>query len=248
MGLTQEAREFAFDVLRSDDQFILYRRFLPGERSVLALAPATPVPSSQNIARLRHEYSMADELHPAWAARPIELVSRDGGLMLLMEDFGGDPLDEVLQRRRAMEFDFTTLLRIAISLTQAVGGVHRHGLIHKDIKPANVLVDDSGRVRLMGFGIASRVRRRAPRSEPAGADRRHVCLHGAGADRTHEPLDRRAQRSLLARRHALRAAHGRAAVPRLGPDGVDPLPHRPAAAAAERARRRHCPGRSTPSS
>jgi PAS domain S-box-containing protein len=44
-------------------------------------------------------------------------------------------------------------------LTAALGEVHRRGLVHKDVKPANCLVDDAGNVRLTGFGIASRVPR-----------------------------------------------------------------------------------------
>jgi predicted ATPase/signal transduction histidine kinase len=47
-------------------------------------------------------------------------------------------------------------LHIAIGLTQALREVHSSGLIHKDIKPANILVDATGRVRITGFGIASR--------------------------------------------------------------------------------------------
>jgi PAS domain S-box-containing protein len=51
-------------------------------------------------------------------------------------------------------------LRIALGLTTAIGQMHGRGLIHKDIKPANVLVDsESGEVRLTGFGIASRLQR-----------------------------------------------------------------------------------------
>ena len=76
---------------------------------------------------------------------------------------------------------------------------------------------------------------RAPGARAPGSHRRHVRLHGARADRPHEPLDRRPQRSLLARRHVLRDADRRAAVHGVRSDGVDPLPHRPAAAAAERA-------------
>jgi len=63
-------------------------------------------------------------------------------------------------------------LRIAIGLASALGRVHRQGLIHKDIKPANVLVDDADNVWLTGFGIASRLPRESqapapPRSLPA---------------------------------------------------------------------------------
>src|SRR5262249_36556692 len=44
--------------------------------------------------------------------------------------------------------------------------VHRHGLIHKDVKPANVLVDDASNVWLTGFGIASRLPHECPAPAP----------------------------------------------------------------------------------
>jgi serine/threonine protein kinase len=51
-------------------------------------------------------------------------------------------------------------LRIGINLANAIGQLHRRGIVHKDIKPANVLVNSAtGRVWLMGFGIASRLPR-----------------------------------------------------------------------------------------
>ena len=51
------------------------------------------------------------------------------------------------------------MLRVAIGVTKALGQAHRQGLIHKDIKPANVLVDGDDNVWLTGFGIASRLPR-----------------------------------------------------------------------------------------
>jgi serine/threonine protein kinase len=58
-------------------------------------------------------------------------------------------------------------LRISVALSGAIGQLHGRGLIHKDIKPANVLVDSAtGRVRLTGFGIASRLPRERQPLEP----------------------------------------------------------------------------------
>jgi predicted ATPase/GAF domain-containing protein len=68
-------------------------------------------------------------------------------------------LDQVLERGRGQPLDLTRLLRIAIGLAAALAQVHRRSLMHKDIKPANVLVDDAGKVWLTGFGIASQVPR-----------------------------------------------------------------------------------------
>ena len=59
-------------------------------------------------------------------------------------------------------------LRLAIALSSALGRVHERGLIHKDIKPANVLVDpETGHVWLTGFGIASRLPRERQLPEPS---------------------------------------------------------------------------------
>ncbi len=55
--------------------------------------------------------------------------------------------------------DLTRFLRIAIGLATSLGHSHRRGLIHKDVKPANALVDESGHAWLTGFGIASRLPR-----------------------------------------------------------------------------------------
>src|SRR6202043_3427249 len=69
---------------------------------------------------------------------------------------GGVPLDRLLGR----PLDVSHFLRIAIPLAGALRHLHERGLIHKDIKPANILVDaDSGGVWLTGFGIASRLPR-----------------------------------------------------------------------------------------
>jgi serine/threonine protein kinase len=64
-----------------------------------------------------------------------------------------------LSRGQGQPLDLTRALRIAIGLTTALCQVHRHGLIHKDIKPENVLVDEADCVWLTGFGVASRLPR-----------------------------------------------------------------------------------------
>ena len=61
--------------------------------------------------------------------------------MLVLEDPGGIPLDHLL----GQPLDIALSLRLAVSLSNATGHLHQHGIIHKDIKPANILVNsDTG--------------------------------------------------------------------------------------------------------
>src|SRR3982074_194411 len=84
--------------------------------------------------------------------------------MLILEARGGEPLDRLL----GQPMELSRFLRFAVGLATALGELHQQGLIHKDIKPANILVDSaSGAVWLTGFGIASRLpRERQPAGKP----------------------------------------------------------------------------------
>jgi len=149
---------YVLEPLREGAGFTLYRGRQHGNPSpVLAIALSAEQPSPQTLRRLEHEYSLAAELDPAWAAKPLALTRHEGRTILVLEDPGGEPLDRALERNHGQPLDLTLSLRIAIGLTTALSQVHRHGLIHKDIKPANVLVDTAGNVWLTGFGIASRL-------------------------------------------------------------------------------------------
>jgi PAS domain S-box-containing protein len=120
-------------------------------------------PTLERLNRLTHEYELREYLDGTWALQPVELVRQRGRSMLVVDYRGGQPLDRLT--RQPMETG--QFLRLAVALSGALGQLHGRGLIHKDIKPANVLVDaPSGRVHLTGFGIASRLPRERQAPEP----------------------------------------------------------------------------------
>jgi len=160
----RELSTYVFEVLREDGEFVLYRGRREKDGSqLLAVQPRCEHPSVRSLAQLEHEYSIREELDPDWAAQPLTLERHDGQTMLLLGDPGGEPLDGLLKRPlELMEF-----LRLAVALAGALGRLHAVGFIHKDIKPANILVDSaSGSAWLTGFGIASRFPRERQSAEP----------------------------------------------------------------------------------
>ena len=160
-----EPSQYVFETLREDEEFAFRRgRRRDGElATILLLAPVSEYPVSAILERLEHEYSLREELDSDWAARPLTLVRRDGRPMLILEDVGGEPLDRLL----GQPMELSGFLRIAVGLAGTVGKLHQQGLIHKDLKPANILVDaTSGAAWLTGFGIASRLPRERQSAEP----------------------------------------------------------------------------------
>src|SRR5580692_1158027 len=152
-ALVSELSGYVFSPLREGD-IALYRGSGNGLAPILLVAAEET--SLGCIQRLEHEYALRAELDADWAARPIALTHHNDRMTLVLEDTGGVPLDRLLGR----PLDVSHFLRIAIPLAATLRQMHEQCLVHKDIKPANILVDEaSGGVRLTGFGIASRLPR-----------------------------------------------------------------------------------------
>jgi serine/threonine protein kinase/tetratricopeptide (TPR) repeat protein len=70
---------------------------------------------------------------------------------IAMEYLEGRTLDKILKERK---LGFDECQRIALQVTEALEHVHKNGLIHRDLKPGNIMVKDDGNVKLLDFGIA----------------------------------------------------------------------------------------------
>jgi PAS domain S-box-containing protein len=155
------------DVLWQDGERVVCRRWRKAGDSdgqpLLALLPAVERPTPSSVNRLTHEYELKDDLDDAWAARPLELMRERGQTILVLKDPGGEPLDRLI----GPPMEIGTFLRLAVALAVALGPLHERGLVHKDIKPTNILINSAtGQAWLTGFGIASRLARERQSPEP----------------------------------------------------------------------------------
>ena len=158
-----ELSRYVLEALGKDEEFILCRgRSKDDASQVLVLSPLAEYPAPEVLKSLEQAYSLREELDPKWAARPIAMARHWDRPALVLEDPGGAPLNQLL----GQPLEVALSLRLAISLSRAIDHLHQRDIIHKDIKPANVLVNSvTGRCWLTGFGIASRLPRE--RQSPA---------------------------------------------------------------------------------
>ena len=179
------------EMVRQEEDCALYRaRQDDADQSrILVVAPLAEPCGPATLRRLEHEYALRADLDSAWAVRPLALSRSDERTMLLLEDYGGEPLTGLLGR----PLELTHFLHLAIDISAALGHVHEKGLIHKDVKPANVLVHAvSGRVWLTGFGIASRLpRERQAPGPPQGLAGTLAYMAPEQTGRMNRSIDRR---------------------------------------------------------
>ena len=108
------------------------------------------------IESFRREYRIGSQFDHAHIVRYLEFRVLSPGAAVLMEDAGGTSLHERLQ---AGPLDVATALRVTRAVADALAAVHAAGVLHKDVKPANILTMADGGVRLANFRAAVAVSR-----------------------------------------------------------------------------------------
>ncbi|OUL29051.1 ATP-binding sensor histidine kinase [Nostoc sp. 106C] len=120
----------------------------------------TDYPSIDAIARLKHEYKVTENLNLAGVVKVLRLETHENRLAIVFEDFDGYSLKQLLIQGKQ---ELKSFIKIAIQLAQALISVHSCHIIHKDIKPANIIINpETAVVKLTDFSIASRLDKEIP--------------------------------------------------------------------------------------
>ena len=166
------------------------------------------------VERFRREAQAAANLSHPNIVPVFDWGEDTGTYFIVMEFIDGRPLSAILKTAGPLSADRTA--DIGAHVAAALGYAHKHGVIHRDVKPGNVLITDEGQVKVTDFGIARAINTEESLTQTG-------AVMGTATYFSPEQAEgigrRRPERHLLARRGALRDGHRPAAVPRGHPGG-----------------------------
>lgn len=135
----------------------LYRGRAENDLAVVIKTPAHNVPTMREIARYQWAFDQAREADQRAVVRHLDLVRFGASVALVTEDFGGASLASLLV---PTGFSLGRLLDCALAVATALGRLHASGIVHKDIKPDNIIVRaDGSDLRLIDLDISTNLRR-----------------------------------------------------------------------------------------
>ncbi|OUL24890.1 ATP-binding sensor histidine kinase [Nostoc sp. 106C] len=149
------------EIISEGTNTIVYRaRAQKNQQSVILKVLKAEYPTLEQITCFKHEYKTTENLNCEGIVKVYGLESYQNRLALVAEDFNGVSLKQFLSQQQLCEVSF---LKIAVQLAQALLSLHQNRIIHKDIKPANIIINPhTGIVKITDFSIASYLDKETP--------------------------------------------------------------------------------------
>ena len=146
------------EVVQLGVKSIIYRAVRESDRaSVIIKTLNTEYPTIEEITRLRHEYKISSNLKLEGIVKPHSLEKYNNSFALILEDCGGQSLKH---HQAGKSIKLQKFLPLAIQVAQTLGEVHQNQIIHKDIKPSNIIITpDFKQVKITDFSMATRLSR-----------------------------------------------------------------------------------------
>jgi serine/threonine protein kinase len=107
------------------------------QRPVVIKVLRRDYPSFGELVQFRNQYTIAKNLPISGIVQPLSLEPLGNGYGLVMEDCGGVSLGKYIQQQ---SLDLTEVLAIALQIADILHDIIQHRVVHKDIKPANILI------------------------------------------------------------------------------------------------------------
>ncbi|MCP4703111.1 MAG: serine/threonine protein kinase, partial [candidate division Zixibacteria bacterium] len=106
--------------------------------------------------RYKQNYIISCTLDTDNVVRTFGLEEHQSQMVMILEDFGGESLEKLINTQHAFTID--ELLIYTIRITEILGSIHGQNIIHKDINPSNIILNPaSGVIKIAGFGICTQL-------------------------------------------------------------------------------------------
>lgn len=134
----------------------VYRGYRNDDNQAVIIKALVQYPKPIQVAKFHHEYEITKDLNLSGIVKPYLLKKHINSWILILEDNQGDSLQNLITVYQ--KIDLGTFFPIAIQLAESLSHLHAHHIIHKDIKPANIIVNlQTGQVKITDFSISSRL-------------------------------------------------------------------------------------------
>nr|MDJ0517257.1 serine/threonine-protein kinase [Trichodesmium sp. MO_231.B1] len=146
------------ELIHESERTIVYRGVAKADtQPVVIKLMRNDFPSFQELVQFRNQYTIAKNLEVEGIVKPLALLNYQNGYALIMPDFGGISLGQYYQNLSPTEAkDISQFLDIAIQIAEIIYQLHQNRIIHKDIKPANILINPTTKeIYLIDFSISS---------------------------------------------------------------------------------------------
>jgi len=115
-------------------------------------------PTQEEIKKFNYEFEISNKLGIDGVIKNYSIIDYKNTKAIVMEDCGGNSIDKLIGGTAAKRLSLKNFLIIAIKIADILGKVHGKKIIHKDIKPHNILLNtDSGDVRIIDFSISTQL-------------------------------------------------------------------------------------------
>ncbi|QWU14527.1 PAS domain S-box-containing protein/diguanylate cyclase (GGDEF) domain-containing protein [Paenibacillus sophorae] len=143
------------ETISDNDRKSVYRcRDTVSQDTVILKVLKSEFTGHEEVMRFKQEYKMLRELSGCveGVIKPLKLEERNGFFIMVLEDIQGRSLKRIMADDKP---DQETLVRLVIKIVDIIGAIHEHHIIHKDIKPSNIVWDrEKDVVQVIDFDLA----------------------------------------------------------------------------------------------
>ncbi|MCK4345887.1 MAG: serine/threonine protein kinase, partial [Bacteroidales bacterium] len=137
----------------SNNSYVYRSYHEENKRSVIIKILKGEYPSPERIARFKREYEIFRDLKLDGVVKTYNLEKYNNSFAIIMEDFGAESLEKILEKRK---LNLNEFLDLAIKVSEILGEIHQANIIHKDINPSNIVWNpETNQLKIIDFGIST---------------------------------------------------------------------------------------------